>query len=164
MATRGSGTGGSKKLQENAKKAAPEVTEAPAKAPAAKKDAPASDDEEKEKRRSRRGGRGHRGRRSRRGRGGVQDAFQGGLTGYDYRSRRRGDIPCDIGGFADFTRRGLRLRRVCCELRRGISGGAGGCQIFLNERLVCRRMSEKIVPLRLCGMCLFVIHDWDPFL
>ena len=41
MATRGSGTGGSKKLQENAKKAAPEVTEAPAKAPAAKKE-PAS--------------------------------------------------------------------------------------------------------------------------
>ena len=38
MATRGSGTGGSKKLQENAKKAAPEVTEAPAKAPAAKKE------------------------------------------------------------------------------------------------------------------------------
>ena len=37
MATRGSGTGGSKKLQENVKKAAPEVTEAPAKAPAAKK-------------------------------------------------------------------------------------------------------------------------------
>ena len=41
MATRGSGTGGSKKLQENVKKAAPEVTEAPAKAPAAKKE-PAS--------------------------------------------------------------------------------------------------------------------------
>lgn len=41
MATRGSGTGGSKKLQENAKKATPEVTEAPAKAPAAKKE-PAS--------------------------------------------------------------------------------------------------------------------------
>ena len=41
MATRGSGTGGSKKLQENAKKAAPEATEAPAKAPAAKKE-PAS--------------------------------------------------------------------------------------------------------------------------
>ena len=38
MATRGSGTGGSKKLQENVKKAAPEVTEAPAKAPAAKKE------------------------------------------------------------------------------------------------------------------------------
>ena len=38
MATRGSGTGGSKKLQGNAKKAAPEVTEAPAKAPAAKKE------------------------------------------------------------------------------------------------------------------------------
>ena len=38
MATRGSGTGGSKRLQENAKKAAPEVTEAPAKAPAAKKE------------------------------------------------------------------------------------------------------------------------------
>ena len=38
MATHGSGTGGSKKLQENAKKAAPEVTEAPAKAPAAKKE------------------------------------------------------------------------------------------------------------------------------
>ena len=38
MATRGSGAGGSKKLQENVKKAAPEVTEAPAKAPAAKKE------------------------------------------------------------------------------------------------------------------------------
>ena len=38
MTTRGSGTGGSKKLQENVKKAAPEVTEAPAKAPAAKKE------------------------------------------------------------------------------------------------------------------------------
>ena len=34
-------------------------------APAAKKDAPASDDDEKEKRRSRRGGRGHRGGRGR---------------------------------------------------------------------------------------------------
>ena len=38
MATRGSGTGGSKKLQENVKKAVSEVTEAPAKAPAAKKE------------------------------------------------------------------------------------------------------------------------------
>ena len=38
MATRRSGTGGSKKLQESANKAAPEVTEAPAKAPAAKKE------------------------------------------------------------------------------------------------------------------------------
>ena len=38
MATRGSGTGESKKPQENAKKAVPEVVEAPTKAPAAKKE------------------------------------------------------------------------------------------------------------------------------